>query len=577
MLFRFGLLVASVFSSLAIDPCSSIDRALLRNKDPNETTACKCLIDPVPFDQNDNVWIGCTGHSMSMVFKALGGLNETRVNRVHVWDSILNILPAEMFEKVRPRILIVENSLTSVVRPGTFTQIGTRLVELRLRNNAFKKRIENSMLNGLDRLQILDMSGNKLVSIKAGDLEGMSELRELILNDNLISQIDDRAFSSLSSLRILSIQGNHLTAITKDTFKGLDNLEYLYLQNNKLESIDWSAFQHLKRLKHIDLGRNFLTNVDLRALEALEKLIINNNSIQSLKSVTLKDLPSLVFLSLDRNAISEIDDLDLFGLAPSTRLDSLSMASNNISVISARAFQHVSSLRTLALQNNQILSLSTGSTPILRSLRRLAVLLISGNQLSALRESELPITLQILSADHNQISHIDAATFNSMRLQKLLLNDNLLAFLPKGTFDPLDLDILQAIDLSANKWQCVCTEEWLGSWLDKVGERDVADGPLGCLVTRCEDDKLEEQDHSTWVTIAASILAAVSILILISIAFLCFEDARAKMFVSKSFRRVDSDLLKLINDNEAKSDATRGVYMKPKSENSQKSVRFIGN
>lgn len=30
--------------------------------------------------------------------------------------------------------------------------------------------------------------------------------------------------------------------------------------------------------------------------------------------------------------------------------------------------------------------------------------------------------------------------------------------------------------VSANAWQCVCGEEWLGDWLEKAGDSDVGDG-----------------------------------------------------------------------------------------------------
>ncbi|KAK6031763.1 hypothetical protein OSTOST_02072 [Ostertagia ostertagi] len=62
-----------------------------------------------------------------------------------------------------------------------------------------------------------------------------------------------------------------------------------------------------------------------------------------------------------------------------------------------------------------------------------------------------------------------------------------------------------SILISANAWQCVCGEEWLGDWLEKAGDSDVGDGVLGCLVTaarRCAVDPQMETDEvrSVWVT-----------------------------------------------------------------------------
>ncbi|KAK6012103.1 hypothetical protein OSTOST_22756 [Ostertagia ostertagi] len=95
-----------------------------------------------------------------------------------------------------------------------------------------------------------------------------------------------------------------------------------------------------------------------------------------------------------------------------------------------------------------------------------------------------------------------------------------------------------AILISANAWQCVCGEEWLGDWLEKAGDSDVGDGVLGCLVTaarRCAVDPQMETDEvrSVWVTVTASILAAVSLLILIAIAFLYITDGKQRVVLMR--------------------------------------------
>ena len=61
-------------------------------------------------------------------------------------------------------------------------------------------------------------------------------------------------------------------------------------------------------------------------------------------------------------------------------------------------------------------------------------------------------------------------------MQRLYLNKNKLKYLPKGSFDSFSFDTMEAIDVSSNKWECICEEEWLGKWLDEAGERDVAEG-----------------------------------------------------------------------------------------------------
>ncbi|CAJ0943734.1 unnamed protein product, partial [Mesorhabditis belari] len=572
-----ALLVAFLLSTINADPCKKIDETFRKTSSENGPVSCKCLIDPLVPEFYQNVWIGCTGQSMSAVFSELGSLNETLVNRIHIWDSQLDIIPAEMFEKVKPKKLIIENSLVNIVRKGTFTVIGPRLQELRLRNNAMKKNLDPEMLTGLDHLQILDLSGNKLTKIRSADFEKVAELEELLLNENGIGEIEEGSFENLSQLRVLSIQNNQITAITKNTFKGLENLEELYLQNNQISSIDWTAFRNLKKLKILDLGRNHISSVDLQGFDKLEKLILNNNSIQTLKNVVLRSLPSLVYISFDRNTIAEIEDDSFRGLATSPRLDTVSMASNNITVIGGNAFKHVTSIRSLALQMNQLSSLSSNGLAALSPLRHLSVLILSGNRLDALHEGELPKSLRVILLDNNQLAHIDSSTFRGLSIERLHLNSNRLTHLPKGTFDDIDLTVLKQIDITENRWQCVCEEEWLGSWLDKLGESDVGDGTIGCLALACP--KVEEESNgSKWVTVVASVLAGVSVLILIAIAYLYIEDVRSRAMIKRPFGRVDSDLARLI-EKEAKTDADRGLIRKQKApeiaQNNKRNVRFV--
>lgn len=68
---------------------------------------------------------------------------------------------------MRPRVLSIEKSGLSLFRPGAFSNIGPRLRVLQLRNNIIK-RIEPVMFKDLDRLEVLDLGGNKISSVIPG-------------------------------------------------------------------------------------------------------------------------------------------------------------------------------------------------------------------------------------------------------------------------------------------------------------------------------------------------------------------------------------------------------------------------
>ncbi|KAK6743990.1 hypothetical protein RB195_010971 [Necator americanus] len=559
--------------------CAAIDRAFRAAADANETEACKCFYKG--FDATiDGITIGCSDQTLPHISKALHSVNESFPEKVRIWDCHITIIPSDMFDQVKPKYLSIERSFLALLRENALGTIGPRLHGLYLRNNHLKG-INRSMLQGLTSLLELDLSGNRINTLSTGVFDLTPELRELSLNDNDITTIEDGTFGKLTSLKKLSLSGNQISTITKNMFKGLDSLEVLNLQNNQITSIDWSAFANLKQLRTLDLGTNHATNVEIRGLENLQKLFLNNNSINSLKSVSLRDLPSLILLSLDRNSISEIADGDLSGLARSTRLESLTIAANNISQISQRAFSPVQHLNVLAMQNNQLTTLTKDGQSYLRPLRRLTTLLLSGNQLRSIGEHDLPRTLTVLAADHNLLEKIDVKAFEGMTLHKLFINNNKLPFLPRHTFDSISFDTLEAIDITSNAWQCVCGEEWLGDWLEKAGDSDVGDGVLGCLVTaarRCGVDPQMEKDEarSVWVTVTASILAAVSLLILIAIAFLYISDGKQRVVLMRPLsRRTNSDLHKLIADVDPL--IARDVPPRKPPSGDKKRVRFEEN
>uniref|UniRef100_A0A1I7WRE2 LRRCT domain-containing protein n=1 Tax=Heterorhabditis bacteriophora TaxID=37862 RepID=A0A1I7WRE2_HETBA len=467
---RIFFVVILFFTEGRLDPnCEPFDKAFKTVADINETVIeiissnCWCFCADLFY------FLICTGHTMPSVFKALRALNDTMVAKVRIWNSLINIVPSDMFANVKPKVLAIERSGLAVLREKALYKIGTRLKELNLRNNIIKK-IDKTLLEGLSRLQKLDVSGNKIGWIDVSVFDLTPDLRELSLNDNDITSIADGAFVKLTNLKKLSLSGNQISTISRNTFKGLDSLEVLHLQNNQITSIDWAAFTNLKQLKILDLGTNLITQNHYRIF------------IRQTHANALFRYKTYIYILL----------------------------------IGQRAFSPVQQLNVLAIQNNHLTALSTDGQPFLRPLRKLTHLLVSWNQLKAIQEYDLPKSLNVLAADHNQLEKIDARAFEGISMQKLFINNNYLTYLPRNTFDSFSYETIEAIDVTSNAWHCVCGEEWLGDWLEKAGESDIGDGPLGCLAARrcgIESQREKEETTSVWITVAGSILAAVCILL----------------------------------------------------------------
>nr|CDP91832.1 Bm8717 [Brugia malayi] len=561
--FLTTLLYLSVVQTVIVPSTTAINNlhcnaAFKQAAEINEPEACHCFPEVVSSKEHESLlsnreglWIGCTRQKMPQVFSALNALNETMVSKLWIWDSLVNIIPADMFAQVRPRILSIERSGLSLFRPGAFSKIGRRLQVLQLRNNIIK-RIEPIMFKDLDRLEVLDLGGNKISSIVAGELDRLKDLDTLILSDNQISNIEDGAFASLSNLRTLNLANNKLMNISAGTFRGLNNLETLNLQSNNILYVNWNAFAQLKNLKYLNLGNNHISRIDLRGLKSLEKLFVNNNSIQSMKNITLRDLRNLALLSLDRNSITEVLNGDLHSLGESGRLSTFSIAANNIGKIEARALEPIHQITALSLQNNQLTSLTssdgTADISFLRPLKKLTKLYLSNNNLVRVGEHDFSTlnSLKLLALDNNQIEEIHGKAFIGLPLKRLYLNRNRLLYLPKQLLDNLNVEQLSVVDFSDNLWQCICGEEWLADWLSSIGDRNVVDGNMGCIGSRVCATEHTNEEHSIWITVVASVLAVVSLLILIAIALLYVEDGKRVKKLSYPLRRVPLDLLQLI-------------------------------
>uniref|UniRef100_A0A915D221 Uncharacterized protein n=1 Tax=Ditylenchus dipsaci TaxID=166011 RepID=A0A915D221_9BILA len=548
--------------------CEEIDSIFLNvTSETGHVPACRCYLNQhsslleaikeVRLGDESFIWIGCSGQNMPSVFRALNSLNETFVSRLFIWDSLINILPTDMFSKVFPRSLIVESSSVSVFRKGAFSKIGNYLKELKLSKNIVKS-IDATMFEGISELTSLDVSDNKISTLSAHCFDTLSKLESLSLSGNHLAEIPDSTFKGLTSLKSLDLSNNKLKHIGRDSFHGLQKLEVLTLHSNNLDDIHPLAFEELINLKVLDLGNNTLAKIEIKNMPKLRRFLLNNNSIESLEDVFMKDLPSLEIVSFDHNSIKSIGKDDFQGLISSNRLSSLSLARNHITLVNGDAFASLDSLNTLSLQNNQLTNLTDpttpGQPPYLRPLSSLRNLFLSHNQLQQVnKELHGLIGLKVLALDHNQIYKIEPEAFKDLPIQKLFLESNKLYYLPEKIFDSFNKEKLQAIDVSNNSWICIWDREWLGNWLQSIGDANLGD--LACLSRQNKEEKEDyvggdgETESSSWMIYLASLLSVVTIISLAAIGYLLVQENRRNRLLFNKLRRVPSDMVRLIPEN----------------------------
>ena len=151
---------------------------------------------------------------------------------------------------------------------------------------------------------LLDLSGQNITALAAGDFAGLTALTELYLLDNDLTTLPDDVFAGLTALEILDLFNNDLTALPDDVFAGLTALTELYLNNSELTTLPGEVFDGLTALETLSLSDNELTTLPgevFDGLTALETLSLSHNELTTLPDGVFEPLTSLKALDMSFN------------------------------------------------------------------------------------------------------------------------------------------------------------------------------------------------------------------------------------------------------------------------------------
>ncbi|XP_034529740.1 keratocan [Notolabrus celidotus] len=202
-----------------------------------------------------------------------------------------------------------DNLLSSVPSP-----LPASLEHLRLSRNRISK-IPAGVFNGLDKLHLLDLQGNKLMDddVTEVSLKGLNNLVQINLAKN---QLSSMPLGLPSTTTQLFLDGNNIEKIPAGYFKGLPKVAFLRLNHNKLGSggVPKNVF-NVSSILDLQLSHNQLTEVPLIPT-GLEHLHLDHNRIESVSGSNVcpvdveavddsvnESMPRLRYLRLDGNAI----------------------------------------------------------------------------------------------------------------------------------------------------------------------------------------------------------------------------------------------------------------------------------
>ncbi|KEF51645.1 uncharacterized protein A1O9_12280 [Exophiala aquamarina CBS 119918] len=232
-------------------------------------------------------------------------------------------------------------------------------------------------LRQLERLQILNLSNNRLTNDAFKVIGQVRNLKELMLGENILNGILDFGDHQLNNLQTLDLHGNDIVGLHGDSFGCLRSLKSINLAGNKMTSIQWELFERLP-LTDLNVSKNCLVNTlfdDAMSLPSLRVLDASHNSLKEIGGGSL-DLPSLRSLAVNANRLAKLPIL-----AKCALLQTLLASENELEELPA-GFIDLKALKSADFAHNNIRTIH----PEIALMEELSSLTLVGNPL---REKKL--------------------------------------------------------------------------------------------------------------------------------------------------------------------------------------------
>lgn len=299
------------------------------------------------------------------------------------------------------------------------------IVDFYANDNAFKNVLEILPCIG-SSIEILDLSNNFIGELDPNVFERFTELKRLYLSGTMITEFDANSFSFLKNLDVLDVSQNNLKTIQnihlfpklKNLFaagNGLENIReiiekaskslmFLDLSDGKMESLNETTFDHLTQLQTLILKNTSLTLTDFDPFDPLFRLLSLDISQNNFTNVNFEML-SNTFNILKELSMSncQISNASQIIQQLSVSMEQLDLSGNNLAEFDLQTLEQFFNLRLLNLSNCNLMQFDT---KILRNLLELSVLDLSHNKLHEIDMQWLPVRLEWLNLNSNELNEI---------------------------------------------------------------------------------------------------------------------------------------------------------------------------
>lgn len=234
------------------------------------------------------------------------------------------------------------SAFTNLIQiPPILWSVFPNLEEIVMANYAAVNTLAATDFMYASKLKVLNLKGNKLLTIPYSTFALAPALETLDLSANGITEIEGMAFNGLTNLKTLDLSWNRLTMLDAFSFTGLSNLEELDLSENKIKLIGDGAFS-LPKLRILNMngnGAKLLPDNLFGTIPAqtppLEYVDFGENKLTHI-GTSLYGLQELKVLNLTAN--KKIDDINLEALAQLPKLDTLLLSNSGFSFPLATIF-----------------------------------------------------------------------------------------------------------------------------------------------------------------------------------------------------------------------------------------------
>nr|XP_020477805.1 vasorin [Monopterus albus] len=218
----------------------------------------------------------------------------------------------------------------------------------------------------------LYLFANGIEGLTAEDFDGLENMEMLDLSQNKLTKLQDRVFEPLTSLKNLDLSSNQITHISEECFQGLVLLERLYLYSNIIKNIHPAAFNGLEHLLELKLQGNQLTS-----LPALS-------------------MPQLLLLDLRFNVLPTLGPSDL----QTPNLESLKLGGVGLTSLNKELISSLKNLHELDISGNQLESFPS----VLKEIQGLNYLRLAGNPMGPLKVQDLQNLGELQELDISSLS-----------------------------------------------------------------------------------------------------------------------------------------------------------------------------